>query len=275
MKIEMFVDQIHNIPNIPDVVRAVILEMNKPDPDMEMIASVLKKDQALSLKVLRLVNSAHFGLVSKCGSIDDAVVMLGMKKLQNLILASGLASSFNKIPGIDMKAFWHDSFRVAAYAKWVAENSAADIDGSFTTGLIHNLGRVLIALAKPDEYYVIEEYVAGGRCREKVEYELFGFSSTDISVELARRWHFPETLIEAIALHRAPLVEAELNAEAASVYMASLINDAVKNGSSPEELVEDIPGELLERLSFEAKCLAEQLQEAMCLQNGFDELLAS
>ena len=78
------------------------------------------------MKVLRLVNSAHFGLSQKIGSIDDAVVMLGMSKLKTLVIASGIVNSVPDITNFDVNESWANSFRTVTYAKWLAEEIKLD-----------------------------------------------------------------------------------------------------------------------------------------------------
>ncbi|MDP3333153.1 MAG: HDOD domain-containing protein, partial [Methylococcaceae bacterium] len=112
MKVEMnqLFDKIHNLPQIPEVVRTLITQFNDPKTNFDDIAKNIEKEQVIALKVLRLVNSAHFGLSRKIGTIQEAVFMLGMNQLRTLVIASGLVGSIPKIEGVDFKSFWSNSF---------------------------------------------------------------------------------------------------------------------------------------------------------------------
>lgn len=105
LEIEQLFDEINNIPRIPEVVKDLILQINNPDIDFDDIAKNVEKEQVISMKVLRLVNSAHFGLSKNIDSINEAVVMLGMAKLKTLIIASGVVSSVPDIPNFNIQQF--------------------------------------------------------------------------------------------------------------------------------------------------------------------------
>jgi HD-like signal output (HDOD) protein len=116
-------DNIQKLPQIPEVVRTIINQLNEPHAEMLNIAKNVEKEQVISLKILRLVNSAHFGLSRKVASIDQATVMLGMNQLKTLVIASGIVSSVPKIENFDIRKFWNNCFRTATYAKWIAEHN--------------------------------------------------------------------------------------------------------------------------------------------------------
>ncbi|MEC8483564.1 MAG: HDOD domain-containing protein, partial [Pseudomonadota bacterium] len=89
MKPADLLTQADQLPNVPEVVRELIMALDNPNAKYSEIAAKVAKDQTLSLKVLRVVNSAYFGLSRKVASIDEAVVMLGMERLKTLVIASG------------------------------------------------------------------------------------------------------------------------------------------------------------------------------------------
>lgn len=91
--INQLFDQLHKIPQVPEVVRSIINQLNDPHADMLNIAKDVEKEQVIALKILRLVNSAHFGLSRKIGSINEAVSMLGLNQLKTLVIASGIVAA--------------------------------------------------------------------------------------------------------------------------------------------------------------------------------------
>jgi HD-like signal output (HDOD) protein len=89
MQINDLLNQTSKLPNVPEVVRQLIQALNDPNANYSEISQKVSEDQTLSLKILRLVNSAHFGLSRKVSSIDEATVILGMARLKTLVIASG------------------------------------------------------------------------------------------------------------------------------------------------------------------------------------------
>ncbi len=137
MEVSELLQQTHKLPNVPDVVRELIQQLNNPKADYSVIAAKVIHDQTLSLKILRLVNSAHFGLSRKISSINEAIIMLGMAQLKTMVIASGFTGSVKEVEGLDLKQFWAESFQIAELAKWFAEKSNnVDPDTAFTIQVI-------------------------------------------------------------------------------------------------------------------------------------------
>lgn len=271
MQLSELFDQINNIPNVPEVVKDLIQQLNNPNADLQAIGAKVAEDPTISLKVLRMVNSAHFGLTNKCSSINDAVVMLGMAKLKTLVIASGLSGCVTEVEGVDLRAFWSDSFKVAGYAKWAAEHIGGDADNAFTAGLIHNIGQLLIWMGAPKAASEIEEYTRSGKERHKVEAQLIGITSAEVGAELASRWKFPDTLIDAIANQYTPATANPFGKEAAAVHLACLINQAAKNETTPEVLESHMPEALMDKLGMRIEASA--LKEALAVDLGLDQML--
>jgi len=212
MEIQTLLSQTDKLPNVPEVVRELIQALNNPDADYGAIAEKVSKDQTLSLKILRLVNSAHFGLSRKVSSIDEAVVMLGMARLKTLVIASGFANCASNVEGIDLGRFWSESFRVATLSRHLAEQSSAEVDAdiAFTAGIIHNIGRLLLHLAQPNRAMAIQTLVEESQIdRSTAEMERLGFICPEAGQALLEMWKFPEQLCIAVRQHRDPVSFAD------------------------------------------------------------------
>ena len=273
MEIRELLEQTDKLPNVPEVVRQLIQQLNNPAADYGEIAEKVAKDQTLSLKILRLVNSAHFGLSRKVSSIDEAVVMLGMVRLKTLVIASGIAGSVKAVEGLDLKAFWSESFRVAALAKWFAEKeTSVDPDIAFTAGLIHNIGRLLLHLAQPMRAQAIQTLIEESGCsRSQAEHERLGFTSPEAGQALLDMWSFPAELGCAVRQHKAPTSFEEPSALAAVINLACTVNAAKRNQTDAEALKETIAADVVE-LAGVAPDTLDQLEEALALESGLDGL---
>jgi len=273
LQISNLFEQVHNVPQVPEIVRILISQLNDPNADFNDIAKNIEKEQIISLKVLRLVNSAHFGLSKKIGSIDNAVAMLGMSKLKTLVIASGIVNSVPDIPNFDISTFWSDSFRTATYAKWLAEEAnLEDSDMIFTAGLINGLGTVLLYLGDPKAANEIQQHVKSGDNRYQYEEKRLGFSSLDVCVELCSRWHFSDDLIETISQSRDPLAADEVSLSACIVYIARYISESNHPNINEEDRLASFPVKEWQQLGFNADDIAKKLPEIIALESGLDGL---
>lgn len=274
LQINKLFEQIHNVPQVPEVVRILISQLNDPNANFSDISKNIEKEQIISLKVLRLVNSAHFGLSKKVGSIDSAVAMLGLAKIKTLVIASGIVNAVPKIPNFDLSLFWADSFRTATYAKWLAED--ANIENSemiFTAGLINALGTILLHLGDPKAANEILQHVKAGENRYSYEQKRLGFSSLDVCAELCKRWHFSDDLVDTITHSGSPLLAEEISSPACVVYIARYISESNLSKISEEDRLTNFPNKEWQQLGLNIDDIATKLPEIMSLESGLEGLV--
>ena len=272
-KIKKLFKQVHKIPQVPEVVRILISQLNDPNVNLNDIASNVEKEQLIALKVLRLVNSASFGLPKKIASIEEAVVMLGMVKLRTLVIASGIVSSVSDINNFDIKQFWLDSFCTANYAKWLANEAKCDGDIAFTTGLISGLGSVLIHMGLAKESADIEKKIQDGHARPYIEKMRLGFTGQDVCAELCRIWKFSDDLILPVAQCGEPLIAEPVSKIACAVYVARFLSNCVKEKMTEEDILQSIPIEVTEQLGLSEAFFKKNLAEILAMESGLDGLL--
>ncbi len=273
LTLEKLFDQIHKVPQIPEVVRELIAQVNNPDFDFMAVAKNVEKEQVIALKVLRLVNSAHFGLSRKIGSIDEALVLLGMGQLKTLIIASGIVSSVSDIPGINIKEFWADSFLTATYAKWLAEQAGLENSETvYTAGLLSGLGTILIHLADPKAANEIDQHVKAGESRPEFERKRIGFTSEEACAALCERWKFAPELVDTVRQSGEPLAYDPVLPEACCVYLGRFITQAKRHGLSQDDMKANFPLDVWKKLGFSEEQLSEKLTELLTLESGLDSL---
>lgn len=276
MKSEMktLFNQVDNIPQIPEVVRILISQANDPRIDFKPIAEMIKKEQVIALKVLRLVNSAHYGLSRKVGSIQQALVILGIDELKKLIVICGLVSSIDEMPGLNLDDFWLDNFRTATYAKWLAEETKLDnSDMIFTAGLISSLGKVLIHLDDATTARKINAEVRSGMNRPDSERNNLGYTHQEVCAELCRIWQFSDDLIDTVSKAGEPLNFDDVSVAACSVYIARYISESSYNEQDTHTILANFPYKAWQTLGFTVDDIAEKMAILLSLDTGLEGLL--
>lgn len=156
IKAEQLVDSI-GIPTQPRIIMEVKKEINNPDADLSTISNIISKDVAMSAKVLKVANSAFFGLKEKVDSIDRALAMLGMKNFNKIILSSSLREALGtNYPGIEK--FWNHSMATAAFASHIADKVGFESpEQAYTAGLFHDCG-IPFLIKKYTDYTGLVDY---------------------------------------------------------------------------------------------------------------------
>ena len=266
-------DQIHKVPQIPEVVRAIINQLNDPRAEILDLAKNVEKEQMLAMKILRLVNSAHFGLSRKVASIDQATVMLGTNQLKTLVIASGIVGSMPKVDNFDIKRFWANTFRTAAYAKWLAEKTQESADVAYTAGLICNLGRILLQIATPNEANEIEQHVrAGNISRSEIENKRLGFTTQAVCAELCRRWKFADELIAAVEYSHNPLAYEDAPGLSSIICLARLISDGVDKETDKQDILASLPSDVVQHAGLSEMSSA-QFDDLWLLESDLGDLV--
>jgi HD-like signal output (HDOD) protein len=272
--INQLFDQIDNVPNVPEVVRTLLKQVNNPNIDFAPIAENVEKEQAISIKVLRLVNSAHYGLPNQIGSIKQALVILGIDELKKLFIMSGFISAISDVPGLNLEDFWLDNYRTATYAQWIAEQSKLDnIDLIFTAGLINNLGTVLIHLGAPDIAKKIELDLRRGKSRIDAEHKHLYFLSQEITAELCSHWQFSEELIEVIIKSAEPLSFDDISLSSCAISVARYISQSTYSEKSKEEILNEFPYDEWKKLGLDSHDIEANITVMLELDTGIDGLL--
>lgn len=273
--IEQLFAQACRIPSIPEVVSRLVQQLNLPNADFKAIARDVGRDQVISMKVLRLANSAYFGLPRKLTAIDEAALTLGMDRLKTLIIASGMVSAVPQLQGVNLKAFWNNSFRRATYSKGVAGFvSGVDPNTAFTCGLIADFGRLMLLMAMPEAAERIDARVAAGEARPDVEQQELGFTTPEIAGELCSRWTFPEVVQRAVTQAGEPLSFPIFDPLAACVHLGSELCRLRTASALAHDVPTILSAAVVERLGIDAGGLQQIAYRVYDSESGLEALAA-
>ncbi|NOQ81586.1 MAG: HDOD domain-containing protein [Methylophaga sp.] len=274
LEIHQLFDHIDNVPQVPEVVRTLLSQVNDPNIDFIAIAENVEKEQIISMKILRLANSAFYGIPREVGSIHQALVILGMNELKKLVIVSGLVSTIPKIPNFNLEDFWLDNFRTATYAQWIANRAGLDdSDMIFTSGLINGLGNILIHLADEDAAEEIEILVEDGSSRPVAEREYLGFTNQEACAELCKLWFFSDELTDTVAKSGEPLTFEQISPAACAVFIARYISQSNYSEQSRDETLTAFPREEWLKIGLKEEDIADNMVEILALETGLDGLL--
>lgn len=231
---------IGSLPSIPAIVIDLLQSIDDPNASTEQLAHKIAGDQALVARLLRIANSSFYGLQRKVSSVQDAVFVLGMGNIRNLALAAALSNSFAghaEASGINLAAFWRHGVATAQCAKGLARRMNCSGDRAFAAGLLHDIGRLVLASGFPKHYLEVSRVRAQRDCLfQEAEVEVLGIDHTVVGQHLAERWGFPEALCEAVGGHHDPN-RLHSGSLAAVVHLADAIAHALDVAGEEAELV--------------------------------------
>lgn len=274
MQVQELLKNTDKLPNVPDVVRELIQMLNDPNVKYADISEKVTHDQTISLKVLRVVNSAYFGLSRKISSIDEATVLLGIDKLKTLVIASGFSNSVEKVDGIKLPEFWADSFRVAELSQWFAKRtSLVEADEAFTVGIVHNIGRLLLHLTVPDTAREIRQLVVNRKAGfVKAELDLLGFTSQDAGKGLMDLWKFPTSIGDAVKHHPRPFELDPPQPLSCVLNLACYLNACIRAERDSDLVREGFPTAVAKAAGLSEGIIYE-LDDALIISDGLNQLL--
>ena len=265
------------LPHIPRVVQE-LMESFRGDEhslDIDDISGKVAKDQSLTAKVLRLANSAHYGVPRTVATPQDAVMLLGFGTLRTMVLASGVTGAFSKIEGFDQNAFWKNAFSIAEVSKWIAGfTQGADKETAFTCGMMHSVGNLLIRMFYPTEAASIDQSESmGSSKRHQLENGQFGYNYADVGAELAKRWKFPDIIQDAIAHQNSPENSEDYSTEAGIIYIAKYLKRAHDENMSEDEIVAGFPLQVADKIGMDVNKAYSDLASLGELHSGLDSLI--
>jgi putative nucleotidyltransferase with HDIG domain len=204
------VGQIDSLPALPSSYTHLLEELESPDSSLESIGALVSRDVGMSATVLKLVNSAFFGLNRHVASPTQAVGLLGLEVIRGLVLSQGFFNAFDlrRVSHLSFEAVWRHSLAVANLSRAIASLEETDpkvVDSAFIAGMLHDVGKLVLANVTPDAYgQVIATVRSQNRLVVDVERQVMGTSHAEAGAYLMGLWGVDEKIIHSIAYHHRP-----------------------------------------------------------------------
>lgn len=265
-KLTELVDKLRDIPTLSVVVQRVMELVNNPKTSASQIAEVLKRDQVLTAKVLRLVNSSFYNLSTEVTDVSRALAFLGFNSISMLVLGTSVFSSFEikAAPYFNVLEFWRHSLASAIAAEMIAKNlRVAKPEDAFTCGLLHDVGKIALFKVAPDD---LKRVVTKAKLENKsfldAETELELPGHTVLGERLADKWQLPVIIRKTIRYHHRDIEKMEsIYPQMKPVIMMATLGDIMAKrfsvGESGDNIQPEYPENYLKFLNLAPTALKE------------------
>lgn len=199
---------IKDLEPLPKVIHEARELLSNPNTTFKKIGKVLETDQAITAKVLKIANSAYYGLSGRVSSIHQALIVLGHETLKQVIYTAGASKLLAKTLkgyGLQSSVLWNHSLAVAFGAKIIAAKRKPTLENdAFTAGLLHDVGKLILDEHIYKSKSIFDKLIKNNNSYREAEEKLFGFDHSEIAALICEEWRLPENQTLAIKFHHDP-----------------------------------------------------------------------
>ncbi len=241
LTIDELISDVTKIVTLPEVCHKVTSLIEDPDSSIDEIGKVISQDPGLTVKILKISNSAMYGFMSEVDTVSRAITLLGTRQIRDLVLATSAFDTFKGIPNslVTMEDFWYHSILCGLAANELTKLCGLrNADGLFVAGLLHDIGQlimfnrmpeqsqeaILLSMEGPDEYQMFE-----------AEQSLMGFNHMDVGMKLADSWQLPDFIKYSIGYHHHPSEAPDFKQQVSIIHISNTIAVLAElNSDDPE-----------------------------------------
>ncbi len=218
--------------SLPDIIVQLNALMNDPDSSIEQISNLISQDAALTIRLLKLVNSSYYNFASSISDISQAVNVLGIRELSDFVTATKLINKFNTLNMelITPEDFWRHNLACATAARTISkELKIKNSEQLFVSGLIHDVGKLVLYIMQPKLCdFLIKKTLARKIIGDNLEFKTFGFTHQDVGAQLLKKWGLPEVLIATTQFHHEPQDASDYKTQVAIIHLANAIANLIE-----------------------------------------------
>lgn len=215
--------------------------LRSPQCSLGSIGDIIEKDVDLTARLLRFSNSAYCGFSTKLSTVTEAISLIGIQQVQDLLTASSVIERFAGLSSeyVSVQSFWQHSLATGIGARLIAlEGRLPKPDRLFVAGLLHDIGRLVLFLQAPKQAQKIFDLYRKERLLlREAEVRVLGYDHQNIAEALLKSWKYPPSLVLAVGYHHLPSACEAAKVEAAVVHVADHLVNAMRVGSSGEKFV--------------------------------------
>ena len=267
---------IDSLPTLPNVFLRVSQMLNDPMVTAKKLAEVIETDQAIAMKLLKIVNSPFFGFSRKIMTVQDAVVLLGFSATKNTVMTISVIRTLNhesKVEEFNMQDFWKHSIATGLVSRYLAKKTQVDAEKAFVAGILHDIGKIIL-----EQYFQEEmEKVLHLMRTQKIsfyeaELQVYKGTHCDLGSYLADKWNLPLPLIEVIDMHHTPGEASEEPKLVSVVHIANVVAKQLGYGCTRGAKEDELDSYAFARLDISASQLEEWAEDVQAYVEESQEL---
>ncbi len=230
--------KVSSFPSMPQAGVKLMALLEQKDIAIDEIAQIMRYDPGLTANVLKLANSAYFGIPTKVGSLKQAVMFLGLKRFTEIVVAACVSDNMSKaVEGYDLPPgeLWHHSIAVSNTAEALVKFKKNIKDENvFTPALLHDMGKLVLGTFVKEEFHHIKKIAAQGIPFEVAENMVLGTDHAEIGAQILAHWSFPGDVIDSVRWHHNPERIKNSNMQTEIVYLSNLLCQSCGDSESAE-----------------------------------------
>jgi putative nucleotidyltransferase with HDIG domain len=230
--LEQLIGKGQDLPSLPEIYLRVSEQLEDETSTVQQIGDTVQNDPAITTRVLKMVNSAYYGMPNEVASVSQAVSLLGRERLKHILIGSVLRGVFSELenPAFSMQVFWQHSIKTAIIARQLATQVSAikEPESMFTAGLLHDIGKLLLFNKVPDRMLAAEEYMIQKRVDVlTAELSQVGVTHTAVGEALMDHWGLPQLLIDCTRNHHEVVHDGPNRDATHLIYLANCLSTYV------------------------------------------------
>lgn len=272
-KINKLLEKAEVMPLSPALLPKLLPKLGDVDANFDEVVGIIEYDPTLTARLLQICNSAFFGQSEPVATVAQAVNLVGYQAVYLLV---AMINGSNCFPtplsgGIDATRLWRHSITAAFNTKFVAESARQDGSLLFTAGLLHDIGKVILGQAQPQQM-LASIYAPTTSATLERECIFFGINHAEVGATLLERWKLPAPLVEGVRCHHNPRAAQDFEAVATCIALGNLVTHSQNN---PKIIESDECRGLMHAISATPETLAQwqmQLRDSQGLIDSMSKL---
>ena len=268
-----------SFPSMPGAAVKLLLLMDDPDINVAQIEAILGQDPGLMANILKLANSAYFGMPAKVGSIKQAVLILGLKRLVQIVIASCVSAIMDKpVLGYDLPpgALWYHSIGVSVAAEGLMKelkiNAAEEI---FTAALLHDVGKLVVGGLIDNDFKKMKKSLSQGMSFEEAEIVALGTNHAEVGAQILQQWSLPPVIVNAVRWHHSPESADSADTMLDIIHVANVLCLMIGVGVGRDGLQYEPSEEVVGRLGLEQYHLENVASQVLQWVNELSDALGA
>lgn len=236
---DKLVKRIKQIPTLPIISQKIMSIVGNENASFKELVQIISKDQALAVKILKVANSAFYGLLGRVSSLEHALVILGTDDVKYIVLGFSVQNFFShgESDAFDRTRFWKHAIVCSQVAELLGRHFKTRDDGSlFLAGLIHDMGKVVLDQYCHEDFLQIIEHISSNNTTfSQAEKEILGTTHYQIAAKVLRQWNFPDKVIMQVLYHHAPWYDKNYGTNSIIIYLANIFTKLSGWSCHPDE----------------------------------------